>query len=173
MHDVGAGWLMSELSPSPFGVAAVQSATTLPVLLFALVAGAIADIVNRRKLLIAVNGLMALAATMLAILASLNRVTPLVLLLFTFLLGTGAAFIAPTWQAIGVGFDAERSHAGCHCAAQVVDSKVLEPQRRACPADGPGGGVSSDGDVAPRGGKLRRSGAGPDHARHSSAEWSD
>lgn len=100
MHDVGAGWLMTELSSSPLVVSAVQAATTLPVFLFALLAGAVADIVDRRKLLIAVNVLLAAAAATLATLVSLDLVTPLVLILFTFALGTGAAFVAPAWQAI-------------------------------------------------------------------------
>lgn len=100
MHDVGAGWLMTELSSSPIVVSAVQAATTLPVFLFALLSGAVADIIDRRKLLIAVNVLLAAAAATLATLVSLNLVTPLVLILFTFALGTGAAFLAPAWQAI-------------------------------------------------------------------------
>lgn len=100
MHDVGAGWLMTTLDPTPNIVAAVQAATTLPVVLFALPAGAIADIVDRRRLLIAVNLFMALTAALLAFLLVFGAVTPTVLLVFTFLLGTGAAFVAPTWQAI-------------------------------------------------------------------------
>ncbi len=52
MHDVGAGWLMTELSPSPLVVSLVQAATTLPVFLFAIFAGALADLMDRRKLLI-------------------------------------------------------------------------------------------------------------------------
>lgn len=100
MHDVGAGWLMTELSPSPFVVAAVQAATTLPIFLFALLAGAVADIVDRRKLLIGVNAAMGVTAGALALLVSLDLMTPLGLILFTFLLGTGAAFMAPAWQAI-------------------------------------------------------------------------
>ena len=100
MHDVGAGWLMTELSPSPVVVSAVQAATTLPIFLFALVAGAVADIVDRRKLLIGVNLFLAANAATLATLVSLDLVTPLILILFTFALGTGAAFVAPAWQAI-------------------------------------------------------------------------
>lgn len=100
MHDVGAGWLMTELSPSPLVVSAIQAATTLPVFLFALVAGAVADIVDRRKLLIGVNVLLGVTAATLATLVSLDLVTPIVLILFTFALGTGAAFIAPAWQAV-------------------------------------------------------------------------
>lgn len=100
MNDVGAGWLMTELSPSPFVVAAVQAATTLPVFLFALLAGAIADIVDRRKMLIIVNILLGITTTALALLVAAGAMTPALLLLFTFLLGTGAAFLAPAWQAI-------------------------------------------------------------------------
>ena len=100
MHDVGAGWLMTELSTSPLTVAAVQAATTLPIFLFALVAGAIADIVDRRRLLIIANVLVATTAAALAAFVYLELVTPAVLIVFTFLLGTGAAFMAPAWQAI-------------------------------------------------------------------------
>lgn len=100
MHDVGAGWLMTELSPSPLFVAAVQAATTLPVFLFALPAGALADIVDRRRMLIAVNLVLGTVAALLAVLVLQNSVTPGLLLLFTFLMGTGAALMAPAWQAI-------------------------------------------------------------------------
>lgn len=100
MHDVGAGWLMTELNPSPAMVAAVQAATALPVFLFALLAGAIADIVDRRKMLIWVNVFMAATASTLAVLVAMGSMTATLLLLFTFLMGTGAAFMAPAWQAI-------------------------------------------------------------------------
>jgi MFS family permease len=100
MHDVGAGWLMTELAPSPMLVAMVQAATTLPIFLFALLAGAIADIVDRRRLLIWVNVAMGIAAALMAALVHLQLMTPWLLLAFTFVFGTGAAFIAPAWQAI-------------------------------------------------------------------------
>ena len=100
MHDVGASWLMTELSPSPLLVASVQAATTLPVFLFALFAGAVADLVDRRKLLISINIALGIVATVFALLVHLEMVTPIVLLGFTVLFGTGAAFIAPAWQAI-------------------------------------------------------------------------
>ena len=100
MHDVGAGWLMTELAPSPVMVAAVQAATTLPVFLFALLAGAVADIVDRRRLLLIANIFMAVVASALAALVWVGVMTPSLLLVFTFLLGTGAAFMAPAWQAI-------------------------------------------------------------------------
>lgn len=100
MHDVGAGWLMTELSPSPLVVAAVQAATTLPVFLFALPAGALADIVDRRRLLIVVNLFLGAIATLLAVLVALGAVTPALLLVITFAMGAGAAFMAPAWQAV-------------------------------------------------------------------------
>lgn len=100
MHDVGAGWLMTSLSPSPLMVALVQTATTLPIFLFALPAGALADVVDRRRLLISFQSVMAVLAALLGVLVWLERADTLVLLLITFLLGTCAAFIAPAWQAI-------------------------------------------------------------------------
>lgn len=100
MHDVGAGWLMTTLSPSPVMVSLVQAATTLPVFLFALVAGAVADIVDRRLLLLIVNLLMGVLAGLFAVLVASGQASVELLLIFTFLLGTGAAFVAPAWQAI-------------------------------------------------------------------------
>lgn len=100
MNDVGSGWLMTTLVLDPFMVALVQAATTAPIFLLALPAGAVADIVDRRKLLIVVNSLMAVTAGVLATLVMLERMTAELLLLFTLLLGAGAAFIAPAWQAI-------------------------------------------------------------------------
>ncbi|MDT0575130.1 MFS transporter [Croceicoccus sp. F390] len=100
MHDVGAGWLMTELSASPAIVAAVQAATTLPIFLFALLAGAVADIVDRRKLLLIANTFLSVVALLLAGIVYLGLMTPALLLIFTFAMGTGAAFMAPVWQAI-------------------------------------------------------------------------
>ncbi len=100
MHDVGAGWLMTELAPSPNMVAMVQAATTLPIFLFALLAGAVADIVDRRRLLIWVNLALGVAALGMAAVVQLGLMTPWLLLAFTFVFGTGAAFMAPAWQAI-------------------------------------------------------------------------
>jgi len=100
MHSVGAGWFMTSLSPSPLIIALVQTATTLPVFLFALPAGALADIFNRRSLLLVTNGLMFAAAALFALMVWLGMVNAVLLLVFTFLLGAGAAFMAPAWQAV-------------------------------------------------------------------------
>lgn len=100
MHSVGAGWLMASLSPTPLIVTLVQTATTLPVFLFALPAGALADIFNRRTLLLLANVFMFAAASVFAALVWIERVTAELLLFFTFLLGAGTAFMAPAWQAV-------------------------------------------------------------------------
>lgn len=100
MHEIGAAWLMTSLSADPLMVALVQTATTLPIFLFALPAGAIADVVSKRKLLIVVQILMAIIAGLLTYIVYMGTITPAILLLFIFLLGTGAAFVAPAKQAI-------------------------------------------------------------------------
>ena len=100
MHDVGAGWLMTSLSPSPLMVALVQAATTLPVFLFALPAGALADILDRRRLLLLIKILMAVVALALGLVVLLGEISAAGLIAFTFILGVGAAFLAPAWQAI-------------------------------------------------------------------------
>ena len=100
MHDVGAGWLMTSLSPSPLLVALVQTATTLPMFLFALPAGALADILDRRRMLLAAQVLGLLAALLLAILTILGLVSPGILLAATFMAGLAAALSAPVFQAI-------------------------------------------------------------------------
>ncbi|WP_104493808.1 MFS transporter [Paracoccus denitrificans] len=100
MHDVGAAWLMTSLSPSPLLVALVQAATTLPMFLLALPAGAMADIVDRRKLLLAAQVLGLSAAATLSVLTLLGLTGPWVLLAATFVLGVSAAISAPVFQAI-------------------------------------------------------------------------
>jgi MFS family permease len=100
MHDVGAAWLMTSLSPSPLLVALVQAATTLPMFLLALPAGALADIVDRRKMLLAAQLLGLGAAAVLALLTWQGLTTPYVLLGVTFVLGIAAALSAPVFQAV-------------------------------------------------------------------------
>ena len=100
MQDVGAGWLMTSLSSSPSIVALIEAADSLPMMLLALPAGAIADIVDRRRLLIAAQIYLFLIAGTLGVLVFLNLVTAWMLLGFTFALGVGAALLAPTWSAV-------------------------------------------------------------------------
>lgn len=100
MNDVGNGWLMTTLDPTPSMVALVQAATTLPILLFALLAGAIADIVDRRRLLIVLNVALGLLAAGFSALVAGGLAGVGAVLAYAFLAGTAAAFMAPAWQAI-------------------------------------------------------------------------
>jgi len=100
MQDVGESWLMTSLTPSPVLVALVETAGSLPVVLLALPAGALADIVDRRRLLLVMQIWMFVAATAMGILALMGYVTPGRLLWLTFLLGIGSAISNPVWQAI-------------------------------------------------------------------------
>src|SRR3977135_2743671 len=96
MHEVGAGWLMTSLSSSPSMVALVEAADTLPVMLLALPAGAIADIVDRRRLLIFVQIYFLIVIGVLALLTALDMTTPWGLLAFTFAVGVGTAITMPS-----------------------------------------------------------------------------
>lgn len=100
MHDVAAAWLMTSLSPSPFVVSLVQAATTAAMALFALPAGALADLCDRRRLLIVITLTKFGLALALGALALLGLVSVWSLLLVTFLLGVGSALMAPVWQAV-------------------------------------------------------------------------
>ncbi|MEI6725624.1 MAG: MFS transporter [Actinomycetes bacterium] len=100
MQAVGAAWLMVQLHASPAVVALVQTASYLPVVIVGVAAGAIADMVERRLLLLITQVFMFAAAAGLAIVTAAGVVTPLSLLAFTFALGLGMAFNYPAWQAI-------------------------------------------------------------------------
>lgn len=100
MHEIGAGWLMTSLSPSPLMVALVQTTTTLPIFFLALPAGALADIVDRRRYLIGAQIWLAWVATALAVLTFSGEMTSLRLLMLTFAMGVGAAMMMPAWASI-------------------------------------------------------------------------
>jgi len=100
MHDVGSGWLMTSLASSPALVALVAAADTLPVMLLALPAGAIADIVDRRRLLMAVQVYFSVVIGTLAVLTLLGMMTPWLLLAFSFCVGIGTALALPAFSAI-------------------------------------------------------------------------
>jgi MFS family permease len=100
VNDVAAAWVMAERTGSPLMVALVQSATTVPVVLLALVAGTLADIVDRRRYLLFTQGWMLLVAATLATLTALGMLTPPLLVLLTFAMGCGAAMAMPAQAAI-------------------------------------------------------------------------
>jgi MFS family permease len=132
MQNVGAGWLMTQLTTSPFKVSLVQAATTLPVFLVILPAGALADLVDRRRFLLVTQGWMVLAAGCLGTLTLLGYVTWWVLLLFTFVLGLGAVMNDPAWQAI----TPEIVSPGRHAPAVALNSVGFNVARAVGPALG-------------------------------------
>ena len=99
VQSVGAAWLMTQLSSSSQEVALVQGSTALPIMLFSLWAGAVADNLDRRLVMLAAQGFMLLVSVTLALCAAFGLLTPWTLLGFTFLIGCGTAFNNPAWQA--------------------------------------------------------------------------
>ena len=100
MQNVGAGWLMASLTSSPILVGLVQAAMALPVFLISIPAGALADMLDRRRLLLFTQAWMVLAALGLGLLTWGGMVTPALLLFFVFLMGLGNVMNDPAWQAI-------------------------------------------------------------------------
>jgi predicted MFS family arabinose efflux permease/quinol monooxygenase YgiN len=99
IQTVGAAWLMATLVHSSDMVAFVQAATALPIMLLSVPAGAIADIGDRRRVMLLAQGVMAVAALIMTLLAWQGALSPWSLLGFTFLLGCGSALYGPAWQA--------------------------------------------------------------------------
>ena len=100
MQSLGAAWLMISLSASPVYVALIQTASALPFFIFALPAGAIGDIVDRRKLILYTEAWMLAVAVAVAALTLSGWISPLLLLILTFALSAGDAFETPTWRAV-------------------------------------------------------------------------
>lgn len=100
MQNAASGWLMTGLDPDPFVVSLVQVAGSLPMFLFALPAGALADVVDRRRLLIIMQILTAALVAIFAAVVGLGRADPVLLLAFSFCAATLAALIMPAWQSI-------------------------------------------------------------------------
>ena len=100
MRDVASGWLITDLSASPAAVAMIQTAATLPVFLFAIPAGVLSDILDRRRFLIFVQFILAGVSLALMALSSSGTLTVEYLIALTFVGGIGAALMGPTWQSI-------------------------------------------------------------------------
>jgi len=100
MQSVGAAWLMVSLKAGPLYIALTQTAFALPFFIFALPAGAIGDIVDRRKLILSTEVWMAAIAVTLTVLTISGLMSPILLLILTFALAAGDAFESPTWRAI-------------------------------------------------------------------------
>ncbi len=100
MQDTAGTWLMTVLTSSPLLIALMQTAASLPVLLLGLLAGATADIYDRRRVLILWQAWMLGSVAVLSLLTFFGVVSPLVLLFLTFALNVGSAMNNPAWQAI-------------------------------------------------------------------------
>ena len=99
IQSVGAAWLMISIAGSPDMVALVQASLTLPVVLLSLISGALADSLDRRKLMLGAQIFMFCVSVALVLCAWSGWITPWLLLMFTFAIGCGGAFNAPAWQA--------------------------------------------------------------------------
>jgi len=104
MQATIAAWLMATLTPSALMVALVQTASTSPALLFGLAAGTLADIVDRKRVILATQILLMTATTALAVATLAGVVGPFTLLMLTFLIGCGFTFYMPAQQASVNGF---------------------------------------------------------------------
>lgn len=99
IQDVGAAWMMTSISKSESMVALVQASNTAPIMLFSLIAGAIADGFDRRKVMLTSQIFVLLVSALLSIFTWFGLLTPWSLLAFTFLIGSGVALNSPSWQA--------------------------------------------------------------------------
>lgn len=99
IQTVGAAWMMTAMGASSQLIALVQTATTLPIMLLSLLAGAVADNHDRRIVMLVAQIFMLVVSVALAITAATGLLTPWWLLGFTFLIGCGASLKNPAWQA--------------------------------------------------------------------------
>jgi MFS family permease len=99
-HDMAATWVMNTMTSSPFFLSLLSTAASLPFFLFTFPAGALADMVNRKKLLCVMHVWLVVAAAGLALLGALKLLTPSVVLIAVFLLGVGFACNAPAWTSV-------------------------------------------------------------------------
>lgn len=100
MYSAAAAWLMTSLDPNPVMVALVQVAASLPMFLFAIPAGALADIVEKRRFVLILEITVAAISALFALLLSADLVGPTLLIVFVFLVSACAALEAPAWQSI-------------------------------------------------------------------------
>ena len=132
IQSVGASWMMTSLASSPQMVALVQASTVLPFMLLALFAGAVADNLDRRKVMLTSQFFMLAVSVALALFAWQVWLTPWLLLFFTFLIGCGMAMNGPAWQA-SVGDIVPRTQLG---AAVALNSTGFNIARSVGPAIG-------------------------------------
>ena len=100
MQTVGAQWLLVHAANAAILVSLVQTADMLPDVLFAIVGGVLADILDRRRLIIAVQIGLAAAGALLTAFTLTGHISPALLLVFTFIIGSGSVFITPAYQSL-------------------------------------------------------------------------
>jgi len=100
INDVGAAWLMTSLSSSPFMVSLIQVASNAPFFLLALPGGALGDILDKRRLLLVTQIAMMLLSALLGVLTLLGIITPASLLLILFAVEIFDALAGPAWQTV-------------------------------------------------------------------------
>ena len=100
MQEVGAGWHMTSLTTSPTLIGLLETAMTLPIFLLSLPAGALADILDKRQILIFTQVWMLVFAAFMGIVALTGAMTPVLLLALTFILGVGAAVNGPDRKSV-------------------------------------------------------------------------
>jgi predicted MFS family arabinose efflux permease len=132
IQSVGSAWLMTSIAASDDMVALVQASTTLPIMLFSLVSGAIADNYDRRRVILAAQFFMLAVSIALTVFAWFDLLSPWTLLGFTFLIGCGTALNNPSWQA-SVGDMVPRDHLP---AAVALNSVAFNLTRSVGPAIG-------------------------------------
>ena len=128
----GAAWMMTSIAKSADMVALVQTSVALPIVLLSLFAGAMADNLDRRKVMLGAQIFMLAVSAALTLCAWLGVITPWLLLMFTFLIGCGAAFNGPAWQA-SVGDMVPRAHLA---GAVAINSMGFNIARSVGPAIG-------------------------------------
>ncbi len=143
IQNVGAAWLMTSISTSATSVALVQASTTLPIMLFSLVSGAIADSFDRRRVIVISQAFMLVVSAGLVAATSLGSIGPTVLLAFTFLIGCGTALNNPSWQA-SIGDIVGKRNLG---PAVLLNSVSFNVVRAVGPATG-GAVIAAAGTVA-------------------------
>src|ERR1700731_823565 len=100
MQTVGAQWFLVNTAHAAILVSLVQTADMLPDVLFAVVGGVLADTLDRRRLLITVQVVLALTGAVLAALTFSGHLSPTLLLVFTFVIGSGSVFVTPAYQSL-------------------------------------------------------------------------
>ncbi len=99
IQQVGAAWLMVNITPSHQMVALVQASSTIPIMLLALFVGAIADSYDRRLIMLIAQSGMFIVSAALSVMTYFGILTPGLLLMMTFLVGVGTTLNGPAWQA--------------------------------------------------------------------------